>query len=207
MFSKFANLESERRDAIINAALKEFAVKGYVDASTNIIAKDSGVKKALMFHYINSKKELFLFLFDYCNQILKKEYHDLIKFNERDIFERFRQVYLLKIEVIHRYPWIFEFIKVALLTESNEVKLELDERKKGAESSGYELMFANIDESKFREGLNIEKCKKLIFWAIWGYSMNLLEELRSLEIMELDLEKLRVEFDSYLDELRKSFYK
>jgi len=207
MFSKFLNLEPERRDAIVNAALKEFAAKGYDDASTNVIAKDSGVKKALMFHYINSKKDFFFFLYDYCNQILKEEYHDLINFDERDILERFRQAYLLKIDVIHKYPWIFEFIKEALLTEADEVKKELDERKKQAELSGYEIMFGNIDESKFREGLDIEKSKKLIFWSIWGYSMHLLEEFRSAEIIGLDLEKIRIEFDSYLNELRKSFYK
>lgn len=31
-------------------------------------------------------------------------------------------------------------------------------------------MFDNIDESKFREGLDVEKCKKLIYWCILGYT-------------------------------------
>lgn len=68
-------------------------------------------------------------------------------------------------------------------------------------------MFEDIDESKFREGLDVEKCKKLIFWAILGYSNYQLEKIQNLEIIELDFEKIRIEFDSYLDELRKSFYK
>lgn len=207
MFTKLLNLEPKRRDAIINAALKEFASKGYDDASTNVIAKESGISKGLLFHYINTKKDLFLFLFDYCNQVLKEEYFDLINFNERDILERFRQTYLLKVDVIHKYPRIFEFIKAALLTETNEVKKELEERKKMGQSSGYEIMFENIDDSKFREGLDVEKCKKLIFWAIMGYSTYRLEEIRNLEIDDLDFEEIRIEFDSYLDELRKSFYK
>ncbi|AKB76830.1 Transcriptional regulator, TetR family [Methanosarcina horonobensis HB-1 = JCM 15518] len=207
MFTKLLHLEPKRRDAIINAALKEFASKGYDDASTNVIAKESGISKGLLFHYINTKKDLFLFLFDYCNQVLKEEYFDLINFNERDILERFRQTYLLKVDVIHKYPRIFEFIKVALLTETNEVKKELEERKKTGQSSGYEIMFENIDDSKFREGLDVEKCKKLIFWAIMGYSTYRLEEIRNLEINDLDFEEIQIEFDSYLDELRKSFYK
>ncbi|WP_269848326.1 hypothetical protein [Methanosarcina horonobensis] len=68
-------------------------------------------------------------------------------------------------------------------------------------------MFENIDDSKFREGLDVEKCKKLIFWAIMGYSTYRLEEIRNLEINDLDFEEIQIEFDSYLDELRKSFYK
>lgn len=161
----------------------------------------------MLFHYINTKKDLFLFLFDYCSQFLKEEYFDLINFKERDILERFRQTYLLKVDVIRKYPRIFEFIRVAILTESDEVKKGLENRKKRGQSSGYDLMFEDIDEFKFREGLDVEKCKKLIFWAILGYSNYQLEKIQNLEIIELDFEKIRIEFDSYLDELRKSFYK
>lgn len=53
-------LDAQRRDAILNAALKEFAVRGYDNASTNVIAKEAGISKALMFHYVSSKQELFL---------------------------------------------------------------------------------------------------------------------------------------------------
>jgi TetR/AcrR family transcriptional regulator len=47
MFSKFLSLEPERRNAILNAALKEFAKKGFDDASTNVIAKEFRHLKAL----------------------------------------------------------------------------------------------------------------------------------------------------------------
>ena len=63
MFSKFLSLEPERRNAILNAALKEFAGKGFDDASTNVIAKEASISKPLMFHYVNNKKDFFLFLY------------------------------------------------------------------------------------------------------------------------------------------------
>lgn len=72
MFSKLLNLEPERRNAILNAALKEFAIKGFDDASTNVIAKEAGISKPLMFHYVNNKKDFFFFLYDYCMEILEK---------------------------------------------------------------------------------------------------------------------------------------
>ena len=65
MNTKFERLEEPRKTQLINAALKEFAAKGYDDASTNIIAKESGLSKSLLFHYVNSKRELFLLLYDY----------------------------------------------------------------------------------------------------------------------------------------------
>jgi len=204
--TKFLNLDVDRRNAIINAALKEFASKGYDDASTNVIAKESGISKALMFHYVSNKKDFFLFLYDYCLEIIKEEYFELVDYNEKDILERLRQTYLLKIKVLRKHPWIFDFTKVAVFTESSAVKEELDERRKNTEMASYEKFYGDIDMSKFRDGLDIEKCKQLIFWSVGGYANQLLEVMRNTEPVEFDYEKIGIEFDGYLDELRKSFY-
>ena len=40
MNSKFFDVKKDKQDAIINAALKVFAQKGYKDASTDVIVKD-----------------------------------------------------------------------------------------------------------------------------------------------------------------------
>ncbi len=68
------DLEPQRRDAVLNVALKEFTVQGYDNASTNIIAKDAGIFKALMFHYVGSKQELFLLVYDYFIELLEREF-------------------------------------------------------------------------------------------------------------------------------------
>ncbi|TEB08594.1 HTH-type transcriptional repressor KstR2 [Pelotomaculum schinkii] len=206
MLSKILNLESKRRNAILNAALKEFATKGFDEASTNVIAKESGISKGLMFHYVNSKKDLFLFLYDYCSDMINKEYFDLMNFNEKDIFERLRQSYLLQLELLQQHPWIFEFNKITA-TKSDEINKELEERHKGKQSLCYETMFGSIDESKFREDLDIERCKQLIFWVNIGFTNQMLEDIRNLEINELDYDKIIAKLDGYFNELRKLFYK
>ena len=201
------NLESKRRDAILNAALKEFATKGYDDASTNVIAKESGISKGLMFHYVNSKKDLFLFLYDYCTDMINKEYLDLMNFNEKDIFERLRQSYLLQIELLQKHPWIFEFSKITAITKSDEINKELEERLKGKQTLCYETMFDPIDESKFREGLDIKSCKQLIFWMNIGFTNQILEDIRNSEINDLDYDQIIAKLDGFFNELRKLFYK
>lgn len=60
MLSEIANLESGRRDAILNAALNEFATKGFDEASTNTIAKESGISKGLMLHYVKQFRYYFI---------------------------------------------------------------------------------------------------------------------------------------------------
>lgn len=207
MFEKLLNLESKRREEIINAALKEFAAKGFDDASTNVIAKEAGISKSLMFHYVNNKKDFFLFLYDYCLEIIKKEYFDLIDLDEKDIFERLSNTYMLKVKVLKKYPWIFDFTKVVVFTDSEDVKKELDERRKNLDEYSLMNFYGDIDISKFRNNLDVEKSKQLIYWAIGGYANQILEEIRSDENYVADYEKIGVEFNGYLNELRKSFYK
>lgn len=207
MFSKFLNLESERRNAIMNTALKEFANKGFDDASTNVIAKESGVSKPLMFHYVNNKKDFFIFLFDFCLDILQTEYFDKVDINEKDIFERLRQTSLLKIKVMQKYPWIFDFVRVAVLTESEAVKDELRQRQKRVENNTLERFYSDIDVSLFRSDLDIEKAKRLIFWAVGGYAGQVLDRVKGSDTENIDFEDIQNEFNDYLNELRKVYYK
>jgi AcrR family transcriptional regulator len=50
----------ERRDAIVVAALREFADRGYAGTSTESIAKAAGVSQPYLFQLFKTKRELFL---------------------------------------------------------------------------------------------------------------------------------------------------
>lgn len=204
---KISKLEPKRKDAILNAALKEFSTNGFDNASTNVIAKEAGISKGLMFHYITSKEKLFLFLYDYCVDRINKEYIDLMNFNEKDIFERLRQSYILQIELIQQYPWIFDFIMITDITNSDEVNKKLEERVNEKLARCQEEMFEIVDETKFREGLNLERCKQFIFWVNVGFTNEILEDIRNSKVTELDYDKVLVNLDSYLNELKQIFYK
>jgi hypothetical protein len=114
---------------------------------------------------------------------------------------------MLKIQVMQKNPWIVDFIKVAVLTDSEAVKDELVKRRKKVENKSFERFYGDIDTSRFRSGLDVDKAKQLIFWAVGGYSNQILEQLKGFDVSEFDFEKISTEFDSYLDELRKTYYK
>jgi len=206
MLTKLLDLNPQRRDAILNAALKEFSSKGYDDASTNVIAKEAGISKALMFHYVSSKQELFLVVYDYFSDLIKNEYLELMNYNEKDIFDRLRQSYHLQIKLWERHPWIFEFNKLLRPTNSNEVNKELENRIHEEHSSCYPKLFDEIDEAKFRVGLDIEKCKQFILWANVGFTNEILEAIRNSESLAINYELVVEKLDGYFDELRKVFY-
>ena len=129
MSAKLLNLEPGRRDAILNAALKEFVLEGYDKASTNVIAKEAGISKALMFHYVSSKQELFFWVYDYFDDLMKREYFERMDYEEKDIFNRLRQSYTLQIGLLEKYPWITEFHKLSQITRSEEINKEISNRE------------------------------------------------------------------------------
>ena len=73
MKDKFFNIPLEKQNKIINSALAEFAKNGYTKTSINDIAKSADVSKASLFYYFNTKKELYLYLYEYCYDCYMKE--------------------------------------------------------------------------------------------------------------------------------------
>jgi len=206
LHAKFLGLDPKRRDAILNAALKEFAAKGFDDASTNIIANEAGISKALMFHYVKSKKDLFLFTYDYFTDLMDKEYFELMNCDEKDVFNRLRQSYILQVELLRRYPWILELNKLSAPTRSDEVNTHFKERAQKKRASCCIQIFDLIDESKFREGLDLEKCKEFILWSNIGFTNQILDDIRNAKASVVDYASIIAKLDGYLDELKKIFY-
>jgi AcrR family transcriptional regulator len=207
LLTKIKLLEPQRRDALLNAALKEFVAKGFSEASTNIIAKEAGISKGLMFHYVINKKSLFLYVYDFFTDMMNKEYFELMNYREKDILERLRQSYLLQLELLIKYPWIFELNKLSAASNPEDIKKELGKRVKHKQRSCVEQMFEAIDESKFRDGLDIEKCKLFIMWSNIGLIEQILEEVRNSEYDKLDYDRIVEKLDDNLQELKKIFYK
>ena len=201
--TKLLDLDASRRDALLNAALKEFSIQGYDNASTNVIAKEAGFSKALMFHYVGSKQELFLFTYDYFNELLDREYFSRMDYSIKDIFERLRTSYLLQIELMKQYPWIIDFNKLSAKTKSDEINKALEDRASAKKT--FEI-FDMIDVSKFRVDLNVEKCKQFILGANVGFTNQILDNIRNSADKNPDYNHIITTLDDYLDELRKVFY-
>src|SRR5699024_5890781 len=120
---------------------------------------------------------------------------------------KLRQSYLLQIELLQKYPWIFEFIKISGAVKSKEINKELEGRANEKLTYCQETMFANVDESKFREGLDVEKSKQFILWGNVGFTNQILEDIRNTESSDLDYDTILAQLDDYLNELKKIFYK
>jgi len=204
--SKFHNLAYEKRATIINASMQEFTSKGYQLASTNEIVKMAGISKGSLFNYFNNKKDLYLFLIEYGIEV-SREIMTEIDFNETDLLERLKQITIVKLRVIKKYPEVFSFLQGAIAESSEEVKRDVDQITMQFAKESYQKLYENLDYSKFRDDIDIQKAIKTIYWTIEGIGNESKEKIKFNSADSFDVDAPFKEMDGYIELFQKAFYK
>lgn len=206
IYSKFNNLKPEKQKQIINAAIKEFVRNGFEKASTNEIVKRANISKGSLFNYFNSKKDLYLYLIEYSSKAIVN-LNEEIDLSKTDLFKRIERVALQKFYVQQKYPQAFEFLASTKQEESVEVKDIIKQRLNPIYNQAINKLYKDIDYSKFREGVDIEKAIEILNWTMFGVGEKGLKELFTFDDIGRFGEKYLEEWNVYAELLKYSFYK
>jgi TetR/AcrR family transcriptional regulator len=104
----FFNLPPAKQQKVIEAALAEFADKGYSPASINVMVSTSGIAKGSIYQYFKDKKGIFLYLFEYGISLVRRTLVQVKDDTEaEDFFTRLEKSLLAGIDFIHRHPRIY----------------------------------------------------------------------------------------------------
>ena len=200
MNEKFFKLPQERQNQIINGALRVFSESSYYQTSTITIAKEAGISKGLLFHYFKNKKELYLFLYEYCVNLVLKEMNENKNREETDFFEIMLQSQQLKCKMMKNYKYIYEFIVRVYLENKEEMIAEIKEYSKPLVDENFKNFFEKIDTKKFREGIDIPLLFQSLQWCADGFMRDALNQNKNIDTIAL-------EFESVLKLYRQNFYK
>ena len=206
IYSKFNTSKPEKQKQIINAAIKEFVRNGFEKASTNEIVKRANISKGSLFNYFNSKKDLYLYLIEYSSKAIVN-LNEEIDLSETDLFKRIERVALQKFYVQQKYPQAFEFLASTKQEESVEVKDIIKQRLNPIYNQAINKLYKDIDYSKFREGVDIEKAIEILNWTMFGVGEKGLKELFTFDDIGRFGEKYLEEWNVYAELLKYSFYK
>jgi TetR/AcrR family transcriptional regulator len=198
--------EDSKRKSILNAAMAEFC-NGYEKASTDAIVKSAGVSKGLLFHYFGTKKDLFLYAYDYAIQIVMAEFYDLINLEDRDILQRLRQIALLKMDLMQKHPMIFNFIAHASFPDSEDVKINIMEQRDKLTNDVYPKLFYDIDRSLFREDIDVDTAINTILFTIEGYAQGEANPDKSTADYYGEYERYLNDLERYIQLFKMSFYR
>lgn len=193
----FFNIDQAKQDTIINAALYTFGKNNYKKAYMSDIAAKAGVSKALLFHYFATKKNLYLFLNNFCRDIIAQSITENLD-TETDVFKKILLAQKVKIEITGRFPYIYLFLK-SVYFETDPVVRELDKKKQVL--SSFSSLMKNADYSKFKDTIEPEKITKLLAWFSDGFANDIARR------DDFNIDEICNEFNTYLELLRTNMYK
>jgi AcrR family transcriptional regulator len=197
-------IESSKKEKIINAAIVEFSQNGYEKASTNAIVKRAGVSKGLIYHYFKNKQTLYDYLIYYVFDLIMGEIDRNLNFEEPDIFKRLKEVAIIKMGISMKHPYIYDIVPKFYENKTYEEIKEL------AESFSPDLfqrvLQDNVDYSLFKDDIDVENALKILTWTIEKMGE---EEMQKMILLKADwdLDGYAQKFDSYMDILKNTFYK
>ncbi|MCL2634516.1 MAG: TetR/AcrR family transcriptional regulator [Oscillospiraceae bacterium] len=203
---KIMDMDEEKRNRVINAAMKEFS-KGFKHASTDEIVKEAGISKGLLFHYFGSKEKLYEFILLDTIDIMKNNYFDLINFELTDILDRIWQMSLLKMDLSQKYPLLFDFAAAAYMNEQENPGGKFNEMYKEIQASVAMNAFKNIDTSIFKDDIEPQKIINIIWWTLMGYANAQVDRTKSISSYKSEYERYLSEMEEYFNIFRKIFYK
>ncbi|WP_343208944.1 TetR/AcrR family transcriptional regulator [Anaerolentibacter hominis] len=200
---KFFDLPAARQNAILNGAMKAFAIFGYRKTSTEEIAGHAGISKALIFHYFKNKKTLYLFLYGYALNLMIQELQKGggLRTDGGDLFDMLKQSQKIKVRAMEKHPYLFEFIAAAYYEEDPEIVTELGNQNNDLIGRSKANVLEKIDREKFRTDVDVPLLLDTIIWCADGMMR---ERMRS---FDGNVQKIADDFNQVLDLLKTLTYK
>lgn len=171
MNEKFFQLPLEKQHKIINAAYKVFSVNSYKKAPMSEIANESGISKALLFHYFTNKKELYMYLWTNAIDMTRKATSEYKTLETDDFFEMLKRSLFSKCSLMRDYPHMYAFSLKAYYETVPEIKNAVQENFTDVSTASEMAVFEKMDISKFRKDIDIKTMYAEIFYAVDGYML------------------------------------
>ncbi len=194
----------------MRAALREFTVNGYENASTNQIVEEAEIAKGSLFYYFKTKQDLYRYLIEYSLDFITEEFLNKIEQakNKIDLIEKFRRMSRLKLQAYSKNPDVFNFLgAIYVNNESADLPEELISRTERIKKQILADFYQNVDTSLFRQDISPERVTRLIRWSIEGYERKLIQDIRGKKMTNIDFQPYWDEYHDFLDLLKKIYYR
>lgn len=202
MNNVFKKIDEDKKNRIINSALEEFGNNDFKKASTNNIVKKAGISKGLLYHYFKTKKLLYEHLEIFSLEIIADAIINEIDWEEEDLFIRLKQIIIIKMKVLAKYPGLTSFSK--RMMENKPIEELKEQVEKYVPGIYHEVYFKNINFNLFKDDIDKQKSIQIIQWTIEKYGEEWSKKNKNIYI---ELDKIILEMDEYLLILKKAFYK
>ena len=191
MNEKFFTLPVKKQQAILNAAYRIFSQNSYKNSPMSEIAEAAGISKSLLFHYFRNKKELYLYLWEYCARTTIEFLTRYGCYGQTELFESMERGMRAKMEIIRQYPDMGMFTIRAFYEKDPEINAAIQESYHRYFSLKADQTLLNLDPDQFIPGLDIPMMYREMYWASEGYLWETVQQGNvDMERMEKDFQQL-----------------
>ncbi|MBQ9928744.1 MAG: TetR/AcrR family transcriptional regulator [Lachnospiraceae bacterium] len=191
--NQFFNLEAEKQNRIIQAAITEFAQNTYVNASTNRIVKACGISKGSLFKYFTDKEDLYFFLLDTVMWEMLRDIESDVENLSTELFQRIIDYSALEISWYIKNPDKGRLIMSAVTEKDEEICSRMAERYGARGENIYYELLADIEGKNLK--IAKEKIAELLKWVLEGFNETFLKKA---DIKKESFEQLK---ENYIQEL------
>ena len=164
-----AGARGDTRVRIVAAALRCFAAGGYGRSSNRQIAEAAGVTSPALYHYFDSKAELYAAVHDHGLETVLRAYREALACHELAI-DQLCAIVAASIELNRAHPGLAEFLAVAPLELDRHPELETRLRVSGAEVQAVfrELLLRGVRRGEFASDLEVDTVVDLLTATSFG---------------------------------------
>ena len=186
---------------IINGAMKCFSIHGYEKASMADIAKEAGVSKALLFHYFETKKKLFLYLWNLTAEKTRESVFASDVEGDKDFFSAMEKGLKAKMDLARSWPWMAIFAVKAWYEDDPEVSPDITKSTDPYAKVTGETLRQLYPDTDFRDDLDIGVMYKDMYYMSEGYLWH------EMQRGEIDPNKMEKEYMAFIKLWRKAYLK
>ena len=201
MNSSYYKLPPDKQNNLINAGYKIFSLYPYKKGSMSFVAGEAAISKSLMFYYFRNKKEYYLYLFDMAIQFLNGRKEESKCGEKNDLFQLVNREIERRLQAMHDYPYLLQFVTKAYYESEEEIKSDLEIRKKALTWIGKEDILKLIDYEPFQNPSDVKELINIILFIAEG-CMRGREELSDAKIREI-----LPAFQNMMSSLKDHYYK
>ena len=198
---KFQNLDEEKKQRIIKAAIEEFVENGYIGASTNNIVKNAEISKGSLFNYFDNKEKLFIYLFNYTiGKVINNFQNVRENLKEVGLLEGIKLFIDSNIKFFTTYPKEFQFLAKGMTNSPEPLRSELLKTKRELQKNVIEYLVQNSSGTKFRNDVAKEKISFFILTLLDNMSNIYIEKYSgNIELLLADKKNREEDIREYLE--------
>jgi AcrR family transcriptional regulator len=161
-----------RKLQIINAAVKRFTKHGINKTTLSEIARDLRIGKTTIYHYFQSKEELFYATIELRSNEYLEEIKNIFNDSDKQFEEKLLDYFQFKYSFEEKYQLLYELILLVLKDSTFEPELKALEDLLGKEKEIMKNIFTKINKVKYNDS-SLSEFLTIQSWGLmFGQKLN-----------------------------------